>query len=75
MVEDELKNDYSCIFFNIGSCGIYIVYGVFKDGCEVVGWIVQKIFGSFYWLFKDSLVRRDDYSKVIGSSVFFLKFC
>lgn len=40
MVEDELKNDYSCIFFNIGSCGIYIVYGVFKDGCEVVGWIV-----------------------------------
>ena len=28
-----------------------------------------------YWLFKDSPARREDYSKMTGSSVFPLKFC
>ena len=75
MVEDGLKNDYSCTLLNTGSCGIHIVHGAFKDGCEAAGWTVQKTLGSLYWLFKDSPARRDDYSKVTGSSVFPLKFC
>ena len=75
MVEDELKNDYNCNLLNTGSCGIHIVHGAFQDGCKAAGWTVQQTLSSLYWLFKDSPARRDDYSKVTGSSVFPLKFC
>ena len=75
MVEDELKNEYSCNLLNTGSCGIHIVHGAFKDGCEAAGWTVQKTLSSLYWLFKDSPARREDYIKTTGSSVFPLKFC
>ena len=75
MVEQELKRDYSCTLLNTGSCGIHIVHGAFKDGCDAAGWTVQKTLSSLYWLFKDSPARREDYIKVTGSSVFPLKFC
>ena len=70
MVEDELKNDYNYNLLNTGSCGIHIVHGAFQDGCKAAGWTVQQTLSSLYWLFKDSPARRDDYSKVTGSSVF-----
>lgn len=38
MVEQELKNDYSCSLLNTGSCGVHIVHGAFKDGCNEGGW-------------------------------------
>ena len=53
MVEDELKNEYSCNLLNTGSCGIHIVHGAFKDGCETAGWTVQKTLSSPYWLFNN----------------------
>ena len=46
MVEDELKNDYSCQL-NTGSCGIHIVHGASKDGCEPAGWTTENTFKSF----------------------------
>ena len=75
MVEDELKNDYSCHVLNTGSCDIHIVHEALKDGCEAADWTVQKTLSSLYWLFKDSPARREDYSKMTGGSVFPLKFC
>lgn len=75
MVEQELKSDFSCTLLNTGSCGIHVVHGAFKDGCDAAGWTVQKTLSSLYWLFKDSPARREDYIRITGSSVFPLKFC
>ena len=76
MVQDELKNEYSCNLLNTGSCGIHIVHGAFKDGCEAAGWTVQKTLSTLFWLFKDSRARRGNYIILIlifgtvpGSSV------
>lgn len=59
MVEQESRNDYSCILLNTGSCG----------------WTLQKTLSSLYWLLNDSPARRENYIKVTGNSVFPLKFC
>lgn len=38
MLIDEVKREYNSYMLNIGSCGLYIFYGVFKDGVVVLGW-------------------------------------
>ena len=48
MVEQELKNDYSCTLLNTGSCGVHIVHGAFKNDCNEAGWTLQKTLSSLY---------------------------
>lgn len=60
---------------NIGSCGFYVIYNFFRDGCFVVEWEVEIFFLSVRWFFKDFFVRREDYISVIGFICFLLDFC
>ncbi|KAJ8043836.1 hypothetical protein HOLleu_11110 [Holothuria leucospilota] len=72
---DEIKKDFACQTFNIGSCGLHILHGGFKDGASASGWQIEKLFSSLHWLFHDTPARREDFTKVTGSSVFPLQFC
>ncbi|XP_070554389.1 uncharacterized protein [Ptychodera flava] len=62
---------------NVGSCGLHIVHGAFKDGAAASGWPIQDLLKSLYYLFKDTPARREDYFTATGSDVFpmKLKFC
>ena len=42
MVEDELKNDYSCNLLNTGSLGIHIVHGAFKMAVKKLDGLYRK---------------------------------
>lgn len=44
------------ILVNVGFCGFYIVYNVFKVGLKVFIWSIQEVLFFFYWLFVDLLV-------------------
>ena len=52
----SMKTDCSVSFLNIGSCGLHIIHGAFKDGAKATSWEVD-IF-SMFWLFKDTQACR-----------------
>ena len=60
---------------NIGSCGLHILHGAFKDGAVASGWQLDRLYSNLHWLFQDSLARREDYTKGTASLLFALKFC
>ena len=74
MLTDEAKREHNSHMLNIGSCGLHILHGAFKDGAVASGWQLDRLFSSLHWLFQDSPARREDYTKVTGSSLFALKF-
>ena len=59
---------------NIGSFGLHIVHTSFKTGATAAEWKVEALLSSLYYLFKDSPARREDFSKVSGSTRLPLKF-
>ena len=69
------SNECNRSLLNIGSCGLHIVNGAFKDGAIAAGWKVDKILSSLYWLFKDTPARRGDFEKVNKTAEFPLKYC
>lgn len=75
MLTDEAKREHNSHMLNIGSCGLHILHGAFKDGAVASGWQLDRLFSSLHWLFQDSPARREDYTKVTGNSLFALKFC
>ena len=75
MLTDEVKKEHNSHMLNIGSCGLHILHRAFKDGAVASGWQLDRLFSNLDWLFQDSPARRDDYTKVTGSSLFALKFC
>ena len=75
MLTDEVKKEHNSHMLNIGSCGLHILHGAFKDGAVASGWQLDRLFSNLHWLFQDSPARREDYTKVTGSSLFALKFC
>lgn len=75
MFSHQLIDEYSISFLNIGSCGLHIIHGAFKHGSERTGWELDNFFSSIFKLFKGTPARRDDYTRVTGSSVFAFKFC
>ena len=60
---------------NIGSCGIHIVHGGLQKGANESGWKLGHLMRSLWQLFHDTPVRREDFVKLTGSTVFPLKFC
>ncbi|XP_063230592.1 uncharacterized protein LOC134535429 [Bacillus rossius redtenbacheri] len=60
---------------NIGSCGLHVVHGGFKEGIKVTGWCVVGFLRALYYHFKDVPLRRADFSSCTGCTVFPLKFC
>ena len=75
MLTDEVKKEHNSHILNIGSCGLHILHGAFKDGAVASGLQLDRLFSNLHWLFQDSPARREDYTKVTGSSLFALKFC
>lgn len=73
-MKKKLFDDYECMLINIGLCGLYIVYNSFKIGVIVIEWKVEVLLSSFYYFFKDLLVRREDFFKVFGGVRLFFKF-
>jgi len=51
------------MLLNVGSCGLHVVHGAFKDGSKASGWDLDRFMGSADWLFKDTPARREDYQQ------------
>ena len=75
MLQQEMKVDHDMTLLNIGSCGLHVIHGAFKDGCVACEWNLKHIFSSMYILFNETPARREDYVKATGSNVFPVKFC
>ena len=73
-MKKKLADDYETILINIGSCGLHIVHNSFKTGVTAAEWKVEALLSSLYYLLKDSPARREDFSKVFGSTRLPLKF-
>lgn len=74
----ELKLDFQHgeeKLLDLGSCGLHILHGAFKDGVRCTGWNVTKYLRAIYNIFKDVPARRALFTSYSGSTVYPLKFC
>ena len=39
--QGELKREFNVMLLSVGSCGLHVVHGAFKDGSEASGWDVE----------------------------------
>ncbi|XP_062541413.1 uncharacterized protein LOC134209440 [Armigeres subalbatus] len=69
----ELKEDTKLL--DLGSCGLHIMHGAFKDGIQATGWPVVAFLRALHNLFKNVPARRALYVQYSESDVFPLKFC
>ena len=70
---------------NIGSCGIHVLYGVYKTALKETDWELEKNLKAAHGIFKKSPARRADYLSANGHeeryddkslcAFFPLKFC
>lgn len=60
---------------DLGSCGLHILHGAFKDGVKTTEWDVDVFLRDIYNLFKDVPARRALYTQYSKSELFPLKFC
>lgn len=75
MLTENTEQETGSKLLNVGSCGLHVMHNAFKAGSAETKWEVEQIFSSLFWLFKDSPARREDHSKVTGSSVFPKQYC
>lgn len=75
LFQQQLKSNYDCSSLNTGSCGLHIVNGAFKVGCEASEWKVKTLLSNLYFHFHDSPARREDFSQLTNSTIFPLQFC
>ncbi|XP_055620811.1 uncharacterized protein LOC129765028 [Toxorhynchites rutilus septentrionalis] len=74
----ELKMDFEHgeeRLLDLGSCGLHILHGAFKEGVRCSGWNVTKYLRGIYHIFKDVPARRALFTSYSGSAVYPLKFC
>ena len=76
MLKKKTK-DFDMALIDIGSCGLHVVHGAFKDGAAASTWNVDEFMKSLHWLFKDTPVRREDYCRAVKNDnpPFPFKFC
>ena len=72
---DQLTNDFAAMLIDIGSCGLHVIHGGFKDGELASDFEVSKTLSSAHKLFDDTPARREDYVTVTQSTVFPEKLC
>src|SRR5258706_98186 len=77
---EKLKNKFERdpgdpLLLELGSCSLHIVHGAFQTGGKASGFDISHLLTSLYYVFNDSPARRDDYTKLISSKTFPLKFC
>lgn len=75
LFQEKLTTTCDNTLISIGSCGLHIVHGAFKDGANASEWKIHNLLCSLYRLFKDTPARREDFVKATHSNVFPLKFC
>ena len=46
-------------FFEIGNCGLHVVYSAFKTGVIAINWKRNKVLHAIWKLLNDSPARRD----------------
>ena len=46
MLTDEVKKEHNSHMLNIGSCGLHILHGAFKDGAVASGWQLDRLFSN-----------------------------
>lgn len=74
----ELKLDVqtgNTKLLDLGSCGLHILHGAFKDGVRSTGWDIVKYMRGIYNIFKDVPARRALFTMYSESTDFPLKFC
>ena len=62
-------------FFEIGSCGLYVVHAAIKFGLIATNWRLDKVLHVIWKLLNDSPARRDAYKTVNRNNSFSLHFC
>ena len=75
MLQQEMKVDHDMTLLNIGSWGLHVIHGAFKDGCVACEWNLIHIFSSMYIVFNETPARWEDYVKATSSNDFPVKFC
>jgi len=60
---------------NVGSCGLHVVHGAFKYGVTAIGWKLDSLLRSRYYMFSDSPATREGYETLTGGSTWPLSFC
>lgn len=74
-LQQKVKAECNCQILNIGSCGLHIVHGAFKHGCNATKWDIAAVLRSTHSLFNETPARLEDYTKVTGSDLFGKNFC
>ncbi|XP_030585845.1 uncharacterized protein LOC115780670 [Archocentrus centrarchus] len=75
LAQQNIEQQTGKKMLNIGSCGLHILHNAFRAGCASTDWDLGNALSSLKWLFKDVPARREDYTKVTGSTSFPLDFC
>ncbi|CAM4573936.1 unnamed protein product [Leuciscus chuanchicus] len=58
---------------SVGSCGLHTVHNSFKTGFSA--WNIEKLLRAMHYVFHNVPARREDYTKLTGTSLFPLPFC
>ena len=58
-----------------GSCGIHTVHNSFHAGCNSVDWHLEEDLNNFYYFFKDSPARCEDFKNATGCNDLPPKYC
>lgn len=57
----------------VGSCGLHTLHNALKAG--FTSWQLEKLLQAMHFLFLNVPARREDFTKLTGSSCFPLPFC
>ena len=60
---------------DIGSCGLHIIHGAFKNGAETSELNLKETLKGTFQLFYNTPARREDFESVTETSVYPLFFC
>ena len=63
--EREISDPEIPQFINMGSCGLHLVHGAFTTGATATGWHIDNLLKSKWFVFSDSLAKRENYMKVL----------
>lgn len=76
LMKERQKEDPSLPeILNLGSCGLHVVHGCLQHGASKTDWDVGQILRSMWQIFHDTPARREDFTRVTGSTIFQHKFC
>ena len=71
--DDRCEKDYPKIF-DIGSCSLHVLHGVFKSGVDATDIFLNKVLKAMWKIFDDTLARRDTCIKICEVDEFPLSY-